>query len=277
MRFVKIVLAATLALVTAIFLSSTTLFAANDANSANTNPATTTPTSNANVSPAERAKIEAVVHDYLVQKPEVLMEALQVLQRRQFAQAEKTVKETQQSVTKYAGALFRTPNDPTGGNPNGKITIVEFFDYQCPHCVDMAPVMDLVIKSHPELRIVYKEFPIRGPQSELAARAALAANIQGKYYPFYRALITSNKPITEDVIFDIAKTNGINVDKLKKDMNDKTVSDQIKANIKLAQDLKLFGTPAFFVGQTDAKGNISYIPGQITQAQMDDAISKAGK
>jgi protein-disulfide isomerase len=141
-----------------------------------------------NVSPAERAKIEEVVHQYLIQKPEVLVEALQVLQAKQSQQAERTVKETQKIAAAYADPLFHQENDPIGGNPNGKVTIVEFFDYQCPHCVDMAPIIDSIVKANPDVRVVYKEFPVRGPLSKLAASAALAANQQGKYTAFINIL-----------------------------------------------------------------------------------------
>lgn len=232
--------------------------------------------SNASVSPSEREKIETVVHDYLLRKPEVLVEVMQVLQRKQFEQAQQTVKQTQQTAASFAKDLFQGTNDPVAGNPNGKVTVVEFFDYQCPHCVDMAPVMTDIVKANPDLRVVYKEFPIRGPMSEFASRAALAANKQGKYNEFSHALLTSGKPITNDFIFETAKNVGIDVDKLKKDMDDKSVKDQLQANIKLAQGLKLFGTPALFIGKSNAssKDDINYVPGHVDQAQLQSMIDK---
>lgn len=232
--------------------------------------------SKANVSPAERAKIETVVHEYLVKNPEVLVEAMQVLQKKQFDQAQKTVKQTQQIAASFAKALFHQADDPVGGNPNGKVTIVEFFDYQCPHCVDMAPVIASITQANPNVRVVYKEFPVRGPASEFAARAALAANKQGKYKDFSNAMLTYGKPLSQDSVLDIAKSSGLDVDKLKKDMESSAIKDQLKAVIKLAQDLKLFGTPALFVGKTDAKGSdaINYIPGETDQGQLQAVIDK---
>src|SRR3990167_329395 len=234
---------------------------------------------NNNVSPAERAKIEEVVHQYLVSKPEVLVEAMQVLQRRQYEEAQQTVKKTQQTAPQFVKALFSQMNDHIAGNPNGQVTIVEFFDYQCPHCVDMAPVMDAIIKSNPNVRVVFKEFPIRGPVSEFAARAALAANKQGKYYEFSHALLSTKQPLSEETIYSIAKTQGLNVEQLKKDINDKSIDTQLKNNTKLAQDLKLFGTPAFFIGKSDATSSngISYTPGQMDQKQIQTLIDQAGK
>lgn len=224
---------------------------------------------------AEKAKIEATVHQYLLQNPEVLVEALQILQKKQFEQAEATVKQTQAIAAKFAAPLFHTSSDPTAGNPNGKITIVEFFDYQCPHCVDMAPVMGEIIKSNPDVRIVYKEFPIRGPMSNLAARVALAANLQGKYSEMSHAILNNKQPITQDLLMQLAKDNGLDVEKLKKDMNDAKIDTQIKDNMKLGQDLKLFGTPAFFIGKTDAATAINYVPGQMDQTQLQGMIDKA--
>jgi protein-disulfide isomerase len=231
---------------------------------------------NTAVTPAERAKIEAVVHDYLLRKPEVMVEVMQVLQRKQFEQTQQTVKQTQQSAGNYIKNLFQQTNDPVSGNPKGKITVVEFFDYQCPHCVDMAPVMKEVIKANPELRVVYKEFPIRGPVSDFAARAALAANKQGKYTELSYGILTSTKPLSNDVILEVAKNTGLNIDQLKKDMDSKEIKEQLKANVILAQNLKLFGTPAFFIGKTDATSSdaVNYIPGQVDQAQLQIMIDK---
>ena len=151
----------------------------------------------------QKKQIQEIVHQYLVQKPEVIVEALQVIQRKQFDEAQLTVKETQKNAIKFAEALFNQSNDPIAGNPNGKITVVEFFDYQCPHCTTMAPVMADVIKANPDVRVVYKEFPIRGPMSEMASRAALAANKQGKYMVLSHALLTSTQPLSEEVIFSL--------------------------------------------------------------------------
>ncbi len=246
----------------------------------NTFAATANNAGSVNVSPVERAKIEQVVHDYLLRKPEVLIQAMQVLQQKQYDQAQQTLKKTQQTAGTYVNALFHDAKDPVVGNPNGAVTVAEFFDYQCPHCVDMAPVMSDIIKNNPNIRVVFKEFPIRGPMSDFAARAALAANKQGKYYQLSHALLTSStQPLTQDVVFQLAKANGINVDQLKKDMNDDSINAQIKANTKLAQDLQLLGTPAFFIGKTDAKSsdNINYVPGQMNTQQLQDAINKAGK
>ncbi len=160
------------------------------------------------------------------------------------------------------------------------MTVVEFFDYQCPHCVEMEPTIDGVMKANPDLRIVFKEFPIRGPMSEYAARASLAAEKQGKYLEMHNAIMQHAANLTTQSVLDLAKTLGLDVAKLKADMNDKSIDQQIKANTKLAQDLGLMGTPALFVAKTDVKTStpatdIGFVPGQVDQTQLQQLIDKA--
>lgn len=226
----------------------------------------------------QQKEIQSVVADYLKNNPQVIIAALQEFQRKQMAEADKTIKSTQKDASQFVQALFHTANDPTAGNPKGTITIVEFFDYQCPHCVSVSPTLNNAIKDNKNLRVIFKEFPIRGPLSEYASRAALAANMQGKYMEFHDALMTTKQPYTQEAILAAAKSVGLSVEQLQKDMQSKAVSDQLQANIKLAQDLKLLGTPAFFVGKTDATAtsNIDYIPGEITLDQINALIKKMG-
>jgi protein-disulfide isomerase len=173
--------------------------------------------------------------------------------------------------------LFHHSSDPVAGNANGKITIVEFFDYQCSHCIDMAPVINSIIQSNPDVRVVFKDFPIRGPMSEFAARAAIAANKQGKYYEFSHALLSTSLSLNEDTVFDIAKSVGIDVSKLKKDMNSSYVTNEIKITYGLAQEFKITGTPAFFIGKTDAKNSnsVNFVLGAMSQSDLQDAVNKA--
>jgi protein-disulfide isomerase len=226
--------------------------------------------------PAQKTEIEGIINAYLQQNPNVIISALQDYQRKQMQEAEKTIQNTQKDAGQYVKALFHTAADPVGGNPNGAVTVVEFFDYQCPHCVDMSPVLSDAIKNNPNIRVVFKEFPIRGPLSDFASRAALAANMQGKYMVFHDMLMQTKQPYTKEAILDAAKSVGLNMDKLQKDMDSAQVKDELKATMKLAQDLKLLGTPAFFIGKTDAttSSSINYVPGQISQDQLQDFIKK---
>ncbi len=232
------------------------------------------------VSPEEKAKIESVLHDYIIKNPEVIVEALQAMQQKQMDEAKKTIEKTHQLAPKFADQLFHNAGNPVIGNPKGAVSLVEFFDYQCPHCVNMQPIIEALIKANPDLRVVYVEFPIRGKASETATRIALAAQIQGKYYPYYGAMMKLKQlPITEAMIFASAKTAGLDIDKAKLDMNNKQISDQIAQNTKLGQDLQLLGTPALFIAKTDVKNgapadSISFIPGQADQEQLQQIINK---
>lgn len=231
------------------------------------------------LSPAQKTQVEGVVHDYIIQNPDVIVQAVQSMQQKQMDQM-RTKGEA--AALKDAPALFAVATDPVAGNPQGKISIVEFFDYQCPHCVDMDPVFVGLIKTNPDLRIIYKEFPIRGPVSTYASKAALAANIQGKYIPFHEALMNASKDLTEAKIMEIAASVGLDVKKLKADMDGDVVSQQIKGNYKLAQEIGIYGTPAIFVAKSTlqknaAAGAIDFIPGQVDQKYLQDAIDKVNK
>lgn len=175
-------------------------------------------------------------------------------------------------------SLFHHEQDPVAGNPKGSITVVEFFDYQCSHCVNMSPVISAIIKGNPNVRVVFKEYPIRGPMSELAARAALAANKQGKYYQFNHALMSSNMFINENNIMDIAKSVGLNIKKLQADMKSSAVTNEIQANYQLARELNITGTPAFFIGKTNEKQskNLDFNLGEMSQKELQNAINQAG-
>ncbi len=243
----------------------------------------TTSVSAAEFNVTQKKQIQEVVRDYLVQNPDVIIQALQVYQQKQMDQAKQTMKKTQDNSPQYADALFHQTSDPVAGNPSGKITVVEFFDYQCPHCVEMTPVIDKLLKDNSDVKIVYKEFPIRGPVSDVASRAALAAQLQGKYMPLHQALMTSKvEPLTEDLIYNLAQSVGLDVAKLKADMKSDAVNKAIKANYKLAQQLQLMGTPAFFIAKSDVSAKtpsaaIVFIPGQVDSTQMGEAIKQISK
>ncbi|TIO11831.1 MAG: DsbA family protein, partial [Mesorhizobium sp.] len=128
-------------------------------------------------------------------------------QRQRQAQAA----QVKQVVKARADDLFRDKRSPVGGNAEGNVTLVEFFDYNCPYCRMMAPIMDQAVAGDPQLRIVYKEFPILGPDSVFAAKAALAADKQGKYAAFHKALYGSRTRVTEAAVLKIAADAGLDV------------------------------------------------------------------
>jgi protein-disulfide isomerase len=226
--------------------------------------------------PAQKKEIEKVVHEYLVANPEVLMEVSQALQQKQ---QQKMKQEAQSAVKENTAQLFQ--NTPTmAGNPKGNVTIVEFFDYQCGHCKKMSPIMEGLLKKDANLRVIYKEFPIFGKSSELAARAALAAGMQNKYQAMNHKLLSSKKPFNEKIIMDAAKSLGLSMSKFKMDMESKQVTEALDTNRQLAEKLHLMGTPAFIIastpnGQFKSGSEPSLIPGAASEESLQELIKSA--
>ncbi len=210
-----------------------------------------------------REQIEQIVRDYLMREPEVIYEAIQELQqRRAVAEAQKQ----QQAVEANKGALFSSGKDPILGNPQGDVTLVEFFDYHCGYCRGMVPALRSLVQKDKGLKIVMKEFPVLGPDSLLAARASLAAEKQGRFADFHMALMGA-KQLDEASIMGIAKQLGLDLDRLAADMQSESLQDVIDANANLAGELGITGTPSFVIG-----GKL--IPGAVDVAQIESLIAQ---
>ena len=191
-------------------------------------------------------EFERRVHDYLLAHPEVIGEAINRLEAQQ---REQEAARGQTALKSHADRVFRDPADPVGGNPSGDATLVEFADYNCPDCKQMAPVITQAQDADPHLRIVYKEFPILGPGSVFAAKAALAANKQGKYVAFHRALNQLRGSVDESKVLEVAKAVDLDVTHLKADMEAPDINAQLGKNKELAQTLGINGTPGYAVGE----------------------------
>lgn len=225
---------------------------------------------------AQKKETEKVIHDYLVNNPEVLLEASQALQQKQ---QQNMQQQAQSAIQENADDLFKGKLTSVG-NVKGNVTVVEFFDYQCIHCKKMTPIIDGLVKKDSDLRVVYKEFPIFGKSSETASRAALAAGMQGKYKQMHDALLNIEKHLDDQIVMDTAKSLGLDMKKLKKDMDSKEVTDILESNRQLAEKLHLMGTPAFIVASTPngkfKKGTEpSFIPGAATEESLQELIKKA--
>ena len=222
--------------------------------------------------PTQKALIEQTVRDYLLANPEILMEMSQKLQAKQ--QQEALVKATK-VISANAQLLAHDPQSPMAGNTQGKVTVVEFFDYQCPHCKAMTPIMDGIVLANKNVRVIYKEMPIFGPESEFASRAALAANKQGKYLAFHRALMKTEGRLSNQQVLDIAKSVGLDSNKMQAVMNSAEISKELKDTAQLAQQLGLPGTPAFVVmTETAGKVDSRFIPGQTDQGALQQAVNE---
>jgi len=143
--------------------------------------------------------------------------------------------------------LLRNPLTPVIGNPQGDVVLVKFVDYQCPYCKAVEPKLDKLLADDKGVKLVIKEFPILGPESIVAAKVALAAGRQGKYAAYHHALMNFRGKLTTDVIFSTAATVGLDVERLRQDMNAPEIADQLIANFNLARALKISLTPAYIV------------------------------
>ena len=151
-------------------------------------------------------------------------------------------------VAQRMGGLVHDPLSPVIGNPKASVAVVEFFDYACPYCKAVEPRLEALIRSDKDVKLVVKEFPILTPESMVATKAALASVKQGKYTVFHQALMNYRGPLTNQVIFDTAKASGIDMVRLRRDMNSPQIADEIIANFNLARSLRLFQTPSIIVG-----------------------------
>ncbi|WP_246148921.1 DsbA family protein [Skermanella pratensis] len=213
--------------------------------------------------PAGKAAIEQIVRDYLLAHPEVLVESLTAFQERQeAAQAEAQ----RGALVSRQEELFRNPASPVAGNPQGDVTLVEFFDYQCGYCKTVHADVRRLLESDGKLRLVYKEFPILGPASLTASRAALAAHRQGKYEALHVALMENRGQLDDDKILRIAGSVGLDMERLKRDMESPEIQEALQRNLRLASELNIRGTPAFVVGD-------QIIPGAVGLDRLKELVA----
>jgi protein-disulfide isomerase len=209
----------------------------------------------AEFSKTQRGEIERIVHEYLVKHPEVLEEAMNELEKRQqAAQAEKH----KAAVKQHANALFNSPDQVTLGNPNGNVTFVEFFDYNCGYCKRAMSDMLTLLKSDPNLKVVLKEFPVLGPGSVEAARVAVAVRMQDpkKYLEFHTKLLGGRGHADGKRALAVAKEIGMDMGRLQKEMKSPEVQKTLQQDFKLAQALGLNGTPSYVIGDNVVVGAV---------------------
>lgn len=205
------------------------------------------------------------VRDYLINNPEVLAEAMDRLEAREREARKLAIKSV---LKKQADELLKDPDSPVGGNAQGNVTLVEFFDYNCPYCRRVAPTMTRLVAGDPQLRVVYKEFPILGPDSIFAAKAALAAQRQNKYVAFHEAIMKRKGRVDEKFTLAAAAKTGLDVARLKKDMKAPEIKGAIEKNYKLAQALGINGTPGFVIGD-------QIFPGAVDLETLKAAVKQA--
>jgi protein-disulfide isomerase len=217
---------------------------------------------------SQKAAIEEVVRDLLTKKePNIIIEAAQAVQQKS---ATELSQKSQKALASNRDKIFNNPDAPIGGNPKGDVTVVEFYDYRCGYCKVVEPSVAQLLEQDKNVKFVFMEFPILGPQSMQAAKASLASVRQGKFAAFHKAMMGTKENLTDDVIFKVAKTAGLNVDKLKKDMADEKIEKIIKENIALGNEVGAHGTPTFIVGD-------QVVPGALPLENLKSMIADARK
>lgn len=206
----------------------------------------------------EQAEIRAIVRDYLVRNPEVLREALDALEAR--VTAERRV------------AIETDPRDFSLGPDNAPIVIVEFFDYRCPYCHAAYEWVNELTRTRRDIRIVFKELPILSPESLEAARAALAAMPQGRYMQFHRALMQFRGELGTARIDALARESGIDVVRMRRNMDSEAITDLLQDNIAHARELNLSGTPGFMINGVLVEGGFNR---DLLDARLREATREA--
>jgi protein-disulfide isomerase len=215
----------------------------------------------------QEERMGEAVRAYLLKHPEIIDEAMQALRERQAAEA---AAKTAQALKEHRDELLADPMSPVVGDPDGQVTVVEFFDYNCPYCRAAGPMVTELLQKKPDVRIVYKGFPTLAPSSRFAARAALAARRQSPelYTAFHDALLKANGRLDEDGVVQIAREAGVDVDRMRADMEDPAINKSIDGNIELARAIGVTGSPTFIIGD-------AMLVGAKPLQQMESAIADA--
>jgi protein-disulfide isomerase len=204
------------------------------------------------VTKEQRETIEKIIREYLLKNPSLIRDAMQALQ----AQEEKEKQErAANSMKELKSDIYSDPDSPIAGNPKGDVTIVVFFDYNCGYCKKSLPELQALLDKDPMLRVIYKEFPILGAQSQISATAALAAKRQGQYAAFNHALFAADGA-GDGMIKGVSDRLKLNYAKLQQDMADPKLNEELERNMKLATALDINGTPAYIVGNQIIAGAI---------------------
>ncbi|KIT16381.1 DsbA family protein [Jannaschia aquimarina] len=210
-------------------------------------------------------EVKRLALEAILENPEVVMEAIGILQEREAAEA---AAQAQAALESSGDLLTADPNAPVLGNPDGDVTVVEFFDYNCPYCRRAGPEVAGLLEADGNVRVVYREWPILGEASVFAARAALASREQGLYEEFHEAMMAAEARLGEAQVMQIAEEVGLDTDRLRTDMEAPAVQAHIDTSMELARSLGFSGTPSFVVGDQMA-------PGLVETDQLIDMVEAA--
>jgi protein-disulfide isomerase len=217
------------------------------------------------LSPEQRAEVLQLLRQALREDPSILRDAMASLEQSE--QAERSSAQST-AINARAELLFRDASDPVKGNPQGRVTFVEFFDARCGYCKQLHPAMDQLLQRERDVRVVLKDLPILGPSSVVASRALLAAQRQSLYVPLYDALMRLREEPTEPVLRREAERVRIDWTRLRRDMDDPSIQARIARNLELARALDIQGTPALIIGTT-------LVPGAVDLAELQRLTAAA--
>jgi len=207
-----------------------------------------------NLTASDEKRIKELAIEAILERPEIIEEAIERLRQLQDQRQQQAAVET---IEKRRKDFLEDPNAPVLGNPDGDVTVVEFFDYNCPYCKRAAEPVRKLIEADGKVRLVYREWPILGEGSVFAARAALAARNQGKYEEMHVGLM-SGRRVDEAYTIKVAEMLSLDVEKLRRDMEAPEVQQHIELSMELAAGLGINGTPSFLIGNQLAPGLIPY-------------------
>ena len=198
-------------------------------------------------------EIKRLALEAILENPEIVLEAVEILRERE---AEAASRAKEEVLSNQRNLLENDPNAPEIGNPDGDVTVVEFFDYNCPFCKRASAEVAQLLEKDANVRVVYREWPILSEGSVVAARASLAARNQGKYQEFHEALMGLKGRADEASVMRVAKDVGLDLDRLREDMAAPEIDEHLQTTSALAQQLGFNGTPSFVVGDGLAPGFI---------------------
>jgi len=210
-------------------------------------------------------RVRELVLETIRENPEIVMEAVSILQQRD---ADMQAQAQAEILADERDLLENDPNAPVMGNPDGDVTVVVFFDYNCPYCRQAKPELEALLEADPDVRLVAREWPILGEDSVFAARAALAAREQGKYEEFHWELMGMDSRAEEASIIRVAEDVGLDPQQLRRDMAAPEIEEHIATSMRLTQALGFSGTPSFVIGAI-------LVPGLVDADQLQELVAQA--
>ncbi len=217
--------------------------------------------------PQQNEQIKKMIQDYLFKNPQDLRKAIISLQAYELKQQQKAAR---MALVAQEKSLYRSPVSYVAGNPNGDVTLIEFFDYNCSYCRRSMKDLMTLIDTDPNLKVIFKEFPILGEGSFYAARAAVASIKQGKYIEFHKAMMQIRGTAGKGNVLEIAEEVGLDVKKLEEEMKEPYITKEINEVLRTASAIGINGTPAYIVGD-------SVISGAVGLAELRRQIAEVRK